>query len=105
MLYKELDERDPNFSLNRQVVKEGRAGGYVVRIQRSERALIEEREQLIANAEALYKQETAELPRIHFDRHLYQPLPVECGDTVRMTPPGLNKSEAQFVRDIKTYWH
>jgi hypothetical protein len=104
MLYKELDERDPNFSLNRQGVREGKAGGYAVRIQRSERALIEEIKQLIANAEALYKKETAELPRIYFDRHLYQPLPVEYGDKVRMTPPGLNKSEAQFVRDMKAYW-
>jgi len=104
MLYRELDERDPNFSLNRQVVREGKGGGYAVRIQRSERALISEVEQLIANAEALYKKETAELPRIYFDRHLYQPLLVEHGDKVRMTPPGLNKSEAQFVRDVKAYW-
>ncbi len=59
---------------------------------------------LIADAEALYKQESTELESIYFDRHLYQPLLVEHGDQVNMTPPGLNPSETQFVRDLKEYW-
>lgn len=28
---------------------------------------------------------------------------VEHGDKVRMTPPGLNESEAQFVQDMRDY--
>jgi hypothetical protein len=44
------------------------------------------------------------LPRIHFDRHLYQPLLVEQEYKVTMTPRGLNKSELQFVRNLKDYW-
>jgi len=104
MVYRTLDEGDPNFSLNRQVVSEGKTGGYMVRVHRSERALISEVEKLIKNAESLYKKETAELPRIYFDRHLYQPLLLEHGDKVRATPPGLNEREAKFVRDMKAYW-
>ena len=42
--------------------------------------------------------------RITFDRHLYQPLLVEQEDKVTMTPRGLNKSELQFVRNLKDYW-
>lgn len=58
-------------------------------------------QKLIADAEALYRQESAELPRLYFDRHLYQPLLVEYGDDVSTTPPGLKPSEAQFVGDLK----
>src|SRR5262249_41092018 len=61
-------------------------------------------QKLIDDTEALYKQESAELPRIYFDRHLYQPLLVAYGDQLTMAPPGLNPSEAQFVRDLKEYW-
>jgi len=104
MAYRTLDESDPNLRLNRGVVREGQSGGYVVKIRRSERALISAVEQLLQDAQALYQQETAGLPRIHFDRHLYQPLLVEHGDRVRTAPPGLNESEAQFVRDMKAYW-
>ena len=104
MVYRTLDESDPNFGLNRQVVREGKLGGYVVRIQRSERRLVDDIQKLISDAEALYKKETTELQRIYFDRHLYQPLLLEYGDKVKTTPPGLNESEAQFVRDLKEYW-
>jgi len=104
MVYQPLDESDPNLSFNRQAVKEGKTGGYVVNVQRSKRDLVSAIQKLIADAETLYSQESVELPRIYFDRHLYQPLLVEYGDQVKMTPPGLNPSEAQFVRDLKEYW-
>jgi hypothetical protein len=104
MVYKTLDESDPNLSFNRTLVRERKPSRYVVAIQRSESALISEVEKLIDEVDRLYKEETGKLPRIHFDRHLYQPLLVEHGDKVRMTPPGLNKNESQFVRDMKEYW-
>ena len=104
MVYKTLDESDPNLSFNRALVREREPSRYVVEIQRSEGALISAVEKLIDEVNRLYKEETGKLPRIHFDRHLYQPLLVEHGDKVRMTPPGLNKSESQFVRDMKDYW-
>lgn len=104
MVYRTLDERDPNLGLNRQVVGEGATGGYVVKIRRSKKDLVSAIQKLIADGEALYRQESTELPRLYFDRHLYQPLLVECGEEVRMVPPGLKPSEAQFVQDLKTYW-
>ena len=104
MVYRLLDESDPNLSFNRQAAKEGEAGGYVVKVQRSKRDLVSAIQKLIADTETLYRRENAELPRINFDRHLYQPLLVEHGDQVKMTPPGLKPSEEQFVRDLKEYW-
>jgi len=102
MVYKVLTERDPNISFGREV-KEGRPE-YVVKVQRSKKELISAVQKLIADSEALYRKETEELPRIYFDRHLYQPLLMEYGNQVKMAPPGLNESEAQFVRDLKEYW-
>lgn len=104
MVYRTLDESDPNLSFNRQVVREGTTGGYVMKVQRSKRDLVSAIQKLIADAEALYRQESAALPRLYFDRHLYQPLLVEYGDDVSTTPPGLKPSEAQFVGDLKGYW-
>lgn len=104
MVYRTLDESDPNLSFNRGVLKEGKDSRYVVKILGTERQLVSAVKELIADAEALYRKETAELPRIHFDRHLYQPLLLDHGDKVKMTPPGLNESEAHFVSDLKEYW-
>ena len=104
MVYRTLDESDPNLSFGRDLVRESKPGGYVVNIQRSESALVSEIEKLIDDVEQLYSKEEGKLRRIHFDRHLYQPLLIEYGDKVRMTPPGLNESERQFVQDLKDYW-
>jgi hypothetical protein len=104
MVYRTLDESDPNLSFNKGLVREPASSGYIVNVKRSERALVSEVEKLITDCERLYEKETKELPRIHFDRHLYQPLLVEYGDKVRMSPPGLNQSERQFIQDLKDYW-
>ncbi len=104
MVYRTLDESDPNFSLNRQGVREGKPGGYVLKVLKSKRELISAIQKLIEKADALYMQESRELPRIYFDRHLYQPLLVEYDDKAIMSPPGLKPSEAQFVRDLKEFW-
>ncbi len=102
MVYKTLSESDPNISFSRQV-EEGKPE-YVVKVQRSRRDLVSAIQKLIADAERFYKEENNKLPRVYFDRHLYQPLLVEYGDQVKMAPPGLKESEAQFVRDLKEYW-
>ena len=104
MVYRMLDESDPNLSFNRDVVREDSSGRYTVSIQRSRAALVSNVEKLIKNLEDLYEKETSELPRLHFDRHLYQPLLIERGDDVKMLPPGLKESERQFVQDLKDYW-
>lgn len=105
LVYRSLNEDDPNLTFNPSEVKESKTGRYMVRIERSRRDLIAAIEKLVADAEALYKQESEELPRIYFDRHIYQPLLLEeFSGQVRMSPPGLNESETQFVRDLKDYW-
>lgn len=101
MVYKPLDERDPNLSFSREPEAKGQ---YVVSIRQSEHALIDEIERLIVGGERLYAEETEELPRFHFDRHLYQPLLIEKGDKVKSAPPALNQSEQEFVKDVKAYW-
>ncbi len=101
MIYKPLDERDPNLSFSREPEAKGQ---YMVSVRQSEHALISEIEKLIDEGEQLYAGETEELPRFHFDRHLYQPLLVEKGDKVKSAPPALNQSEQRFVKDVKAYW-
>lgn len=102
LVYKTLDETDPNFRFN--VKDDDVTGKYIVSVQRSKTSLIREIEQLITNCHELYENETGELPRIHFDRHLYQPLLVENGANIKMSPPGLKISEKKFVDDLRDYW-
>ncbi len=104
LVYKTLDESDPNFQFN--VSRENGVGRYIVSVSRSEGDLIREIEQLIADCRKLYDNDTGNLPRIYFDQHLYQPLLVESADAdkVKLSPPGLNEGEKQFVNDLKEYW-
>ena len=104
LVYKELDKNDPNLSFNRGLVREKPGPAYVVKVRRSETQLVEAIQQLVAEGKRLYQQENAGLPRIHFDRHLYQPLLLEQVDKMQSIPPALKPSEAQFVRDLKAYW-
>jgi hypothetical protein len=101
--FRSLDEEDPNLSFKPEGVSEERAA-YVVKVPRSEEQLVEAIQELLDEAERLYQQESKELPRIHFDRHLYLPLLVEQMDKFKTVPPALKPSEAQFVRDLKDYW-
>ena len=106
LVYKTLDEHDPNFRLN--PAKDGR-GQYIVRVPRSEKKLVQDVERLIADCDALYRQDgqnvSEPLPRIHFDRHLYQPLILADGEgKLVISPPGLNPGEHQFVKDLRDYW-
>ncbi len=119
MVYRELDKDDPNLGFNRGAVKDqDDAGAYVVSVKRSENALIQEIQQLIEQQEKLYGGDSNEaplfrddeLPRFHFDRHIYQPLLVDRrnkdtnDEAVSSAPPGLNRSEKQFVDDLVKYW-
>ena len=102
LVYKTLDEDDPNLRFNFNVGEE--AGRYIVKVSREQENLIEEIEKLIADCDALYDDDQGKLPRIHFDRHLYQPLLVESFDgKIRMSPAGLPESERQFVAHLKDY--
>jgi len=91
MVYKTLDGKDANFQ------------DYSVKVARGEAKLIAAIQKLIDEADSVYRQDLRELPTIHFDRHLYQPLLIERGDKVRSDPPGLKDSERQFVDDLRAY--
>ncbi|HWP82432.1 MAG TPA: DEAD/DEAH box helicase family protein [Bacteroidota bacterium] len=104
MVYRPLDKNDPNLGFRPQGVREEKAA-YVVRIPRSEEQLVKAVQTLLKKQQRLYEQENAGLPRIHFDRHLYQPLLVEMPNKAQMVPPGLKESEARFVRDLRDYWN
>ena len=102
LVYKTLAEDDPNLRFNFNVGEE--AGRYVVKVSRQHAGLIAEIEQLIADCDALYDDDRGKLPRIHFDRHLYQPLLVESVDgKINTSPAGLRESEQKFVADLKHY--
>ena len=106
LVYKTLDEREPNLRFNVSDADGSPSGQYLVRVPRSETALIQKIEALIADSYKLYDDEAAAgaLSRIHFDRHLYQPL-LLSDVKVEVSPPGLNESEQQFVRDLREYWN
>ena len=95
-----LDETHANLRIG----KTSNAGKYIVRVPRdSDNATItEEIRQLIADCSALYNEDKGTLPRIHFDRHLYQPLLVERNG-ITSSPAGLNSSEEKFVSDLRDY--
>ena len=103
MEYRPLDENDPNLAFNKDRVSEGKAA-YIVKVKRSDEDLVRAVQKLLKQAERLYQAEDQDLPRIYFDRHLYLPLLVQDSDKLETIPPALNKSEAQFVRDLKKYW-
>ena len=101
MVYRTLEEDDPNFTFN---IGEGNRGRYIVGVPKSEQALIDEIRRLIDDCGTLYESESNSLPRIHFDRHLYQPLLVNERDKLKLSPPGLEESEQEFVNDLRRYW-
>ncbi len=103
LVYRKLDERDPNLSFRSD--EYGDQGTYSVSVPRSREELITEIENLLEKSDTLYREETSGLRRIHFDRHVYQPLLLEqLEDGVSVFPPGLNEGEREFVSDLKNYW-
>jgi hypothetical protein len=92
MVYTGLTAKDPNFQ------------NYRLSISRSEAGLIAEVKKLIDEGRRIYREDTRlQLPNIHFDRHLYQPLLIERGDKIKRVPPGLNQGERQFVEDMRAF--
>ncbi|VFU12184.1 Restriction endonuclease subunit R [anaerobic digester metagenome] len=91
MVYQALSRDDANFQ------------DYTIKVARSESELISAIQNLIDEADSIYKQDLRDLPTIHFDRHLYQPLLIERGDKIRSEPPGLKDSERRFVEDLRAF--
>ena len=102
MRYSEVRETDANF--RDYVVRVPRAVGSTRNAPAEGYAkLLAEITQLIEEGQRIYERETAELPNMHFDRHLYQPLLVQRTAKVTSKPPGLNESEHRFVEDLRDY--
>ena len=100
LAYRKLDHGDDNFRFN--FAEEENKGSYIIRVPRDKEELIERVEELIEECTKIYEDDRDDLPRIHFDKHLYQPLLVEA-DGVTSSPPGLQESESKFVADLRDY--
>ena len=106
MAYRDLDANDPNFTFNaaaNRAIADGR-GKYAISVPSNNTRLIEQIERLIADCRKIYGTEGGDPPRIHFDRHLYQPLLLDERPELEISPPALNASERQFTTDLRTYW-
>jgi hypothetical protein len=88
MIYEALKTDDANFQ------------DYVVKVPRSDKALVKTVYDAIEEWKKLDRQLSSEIPNLHFDRHLYQPLLVQKKVQIRSTPVGLNESERRFVQDL-----
>lgn len=110
MNYREVDGDDPNLLLNVSPELEGTPGKsaeshYVVTIPHGDANLRDKILSLIDQQAKLHEEAAGVLPRIHFDRHLYQPLLIQGSDSeITVSPPPLNESETQFVRDLRAFW-
>ena len=103
--YEKLTPKDPNFHFHRE------EPGYVLRIPQKEAELAAEIRELVADERKLKAMWDSESdywrnppPRIHFCRHLYQPLLLAKAledKGIHASPPGLNKGEAAFVRALR----
>ena len=98
MNYRRVDDSDPNLLLNVDPAAatgpDARQSHYVVSVPRTDIELHKRIIELIEQQGKLYEQELGALARIHFDRHLYQPLLIEGSNPkVNVSPPPLNESE------------
>ena len=80
-------------------------GSYTLKIPKDRKGEIDKIRQLLKQADKLYQEDVAEIPTIHFDRHLYTPLVVygERRDFIKSVPQKLNEGETKFVRELKSY--
>ena len=102
MIYEPLTVKDDNFQ------------PYRVSVPRSDPELVQAVHDIIREAKSLTRkpkpeklyagQGTFELPNIHFDRHLYQPLLIaKKGGEIKCSPPALNEGERRFVEDLRSF--
>jgi len=94
-----LTSTDPNLSWNGKDVQPY----YTLKIAREYVNFLKTVKKLTKQAKQLYQRDVKGFPNIHFDRHLYLPLLLAHPEIDAMMPPGLNKGEARFVRDLRDY--
>lgn len=102
MAYMPVSEGDANFRFN--IGEYGARSRYIVQAPSD---ILAEIQKLIEDCNALYADDRGDLPRIHFDRHFYQPLLAESvGGRIRIkaSPPALVESEVNFVEHLRRFW-
>ena len=106
MRYEALTVEDENFQ------------PYRMSVPRSDPELVKTIFDIVAEAKKLSKRQKSEklyageynyeLPNLHFDRHLYQPLLVARKKSgkpaIKSSPAYLNEGEERFLEDLKDYW-
>ena len=90
---KQLDEKNPNFV------------DWKVSIPRDKSDELEPIIKHLIEDGRIYGPDLTDLPNIHNERHLYQPLLTmgEADSTLGVTPPALEKSEEDFVKHLRFY--
>ncbi|GLI53364.1 hypothetical protein [Thermodesulfovibrio yellowstonii] len=76
---------------------------YTVQIEKTQRKLIEEIRKLASDIERIIKEDTVNLPRIYFDKHLYLPILLQSKKISKISPAGLVESERDFVIGLRDY--
>ena len=99
--YRKLDKSDGNLSFR---IGEPGPGEYTIVAEWGDEELAEQIDQLITDCQAIHaqKEQDPAALRIHFDRHLYQPLLLQAAG-LTLSPQGLNEHERRFVQDLKHY--
>ena len=99
--YRDLEDDDPNFL----GVKESPGEGYRILIDKSQEEIVAKLEELKAAIETgdLKSWEFQGMKALWFGKHLYQPLLYLDTKIVEISPAPLNKSELQFVEDLKAF--
>ena len=105
--YQPLKEEHPNFPEP--------GCGYVLRVPQKETEIIEGIRELVKSRKKLAAMWSSDSngwrdlpPRVHFSRHLYQPLLLARAlkkKNIRVSPPGLNEGEVEFVNKLGERLH
>lgn len=95
-------------------IGEGNFQPYRVSVPRSDPVLVQAIHEIVEEAKRLSKrlkpqkiyagENQLELPNVHFDRHLYQPLLIASkSKDIKISPSGLVEGEKRFVEDLRSY--
>jgi hypothetical protein len=76
---------------------------YIIQIKKEKQDLIDKIRVLVKDLNKLCKEETKELPRVYFDKHLFLPILIKSKEIDKITPEGLEESEENFIKGLKNY--
>jgi hypothetical protein len=78
---------------------------YTIKIPKERKEDIKKIRQFLKETEKLYQDDLRDLPRIHFDRHLYTPLLIykKEKEYIKSVPVQLNEGETEFIQNIREY--